>query len=77
MASTPNRIEKNWDAVVGFLKRTWPQLTDFDIEQVGGRYDKLIYTIKSVYGGRAPIMQEAHIKQTLQTFLNDLEKVNS
>ena len=77
MATTPNRIEKNWDSVVLFLKRTWPKLTDFDIEQVGGRYDKLIQIVKNVYGGRAPIMQEAHIKQTLQTFLNDLEKVNS
>ncbi|QQR81728.1 MAG: hypothetical protein IPJ69_06420 [Deltaproteobacteria bacterium] len=77
MATTPNRIEKNWEAVVPFLKRTWPKLTEFDIEQVSGRYDRLIQTIKNVYGGNAPIMQEAHIKQTLQTFLNDLEKVNS
>ena len=77
MAFTPNRIEKNWDAVVPFLKRTWTKLTDVDIEEVDGRYDRLIDKIKDIYGGNIQIMQEAHIKQTLQTFLNDLEKIDS
>ena len=70
---TPNRMQKNWDATRVFLKRTWPRLTDFDLQQIDGEYDRLISKVKELYGGSANIMQEAGIKSKIQNFLNSLE----
>lgn len=71
--TTPNRMQRSWSEVRGFLKREWPRLTDVDLDDIDGEYDRLIHKIKAVYGGPDEITQEAKIKGKLQRFLNNLE----
>lgn len=75
--NTPNRMQAHWPAVKSYLKREWPKLTDVDLEQIDGEYDRLIRKVKELYGGSVEIQQEAGIKGKLQRFLNDLEKTVS
>lgn len=77
MSYTKNRMEKYWEAVVPFLKREWPKLTDVDVEEIDGEYDRLIHKIRELYDGSEEIMQEAKIKGKIQIFLNDLEQTIS
>ncbi|MDO8644357.1 MAG: hypothetical protein Q7S00_05265 [bacterium] len=72
--TTPNRLQTHWNKVQKFIKTEWPRLTDYDFEQIDGEYDRLILTIKKLYGGPAWITQEAGIKTKLQKFLNSLEQ---
>ena len=74
---TPNRMEAHWGAVKSYLKREWPRLTDVDLEDIDGQYDRLIHKVKEIYGGGDEIQQEAGIKGRLQRFLNDLEQTTS
>jgi uncharacterized protein YjbJ (UPF0337 family) len=71
---TPNRMQKHWDAVKPYLKREWPRLTDVDLEQIDGEYDRLIGKVRELYRTGDEIQIEAGIKGRLQRFLNDLEK---
>ncbi len=73
MATTPNRMQIYWKEVVPFLRQQWPRLTDVDLEEIDGEYDRLISKIKELYDGRVEIMQEAATKGKVQRFLNDLE----
>jgi uncharacterized protein YjbJ (UPF0337 family) len=72
---TPNRMQKNWDAVKPYLKREWPLLTDVDLEQIDGEYDRLIAKVRELYRTGDEIQIEAWIKGRLQRFLNELEDV--
>lgn len=69
----PNRLQEHWEEAKRFLKREWPRLSEVDLEEIDGEYDRLIRKIKEVYGGPEEIMQEAAIKGRLQSFVNDLE----
>jgi hypothetical protein len=73
MTTTPNRLQSHWGEVQLFLKSTWPRLTDVDLEETEGRYDRLIHKIKLLYGGGQEIQIEAGIKTKLQKYLNSLE----
>ncbi len=73
MNHTPNRMQRYWEVIVPFLKREWPRLTDVDIEEIDGEYDRLIHKIWELYDGPQEIMQEAVIKGTIQRYLNDVE----
>ena len=56
-----------------FLRREWPLLTEVDLEQIDGEYDRLIHKVKELYDGGDEIQIEAAIKGKLQRFLNRLE----
>ncbi len=65
-------MQQHWQEAQKFLKREWPRLTDVDLEEIDGEYDRLIRKIKELYRGSDEIMQEAPIKEKLQQFLNAL-----
>lgn len=69
-------MQSHWDETKPFLKREWPRLTDWDLEEIDGEYDRLIHKIKEVYGGPEEITQEAAIKSKLQRFLKSLERAS-
>lgn len=71
--NTPNRMQEHWDAVKPYLKREWPRLTDVDLEQIDGEYDRLIRKVRELYRTGAEIQIEAGIKGKLQRYLNELE----
>ncbi|MBI1909822.1 MAG: hypothetical protein HYS22_06600 [Deltaproteobacteria bacterium] len=70
--TTPNRLQTDWESVQRFVKTEWPLLTDFDLKEIDGEYDRLVLKIKELYHGPAWITQEAGIKDKLQNFLNSL-----
>jgi len=71
--TTPNRLQQHWEEARGFLRREWPRLTEADLDQIDGEYDRLIHCLKEIYRGPDEITQEAPIKGRLQRYLNDLE----
>ena len=73
----PNRMQRHWGPVKFLLQREWPLLTDVDLEEIDGEYDRLIHKIRELYGGPTEITQEAAIKGKIQGYLNDLEKTAS
>lgn len=75
MNHTPNRMQRHWETMVPFLKREWPLLTEVDIEEIDGEYDRLIHKIKELYDGSQEIMQEAGIKGKLQRYLNQIKPI--
>ncbi|MBI3541599.1 MAG: hypothetical protein HY073_05635 [Deltaproteobacteria bacterium] len=75
MNTTPNRIQTHWPKVKKLIQREWPLLTEVDLEEIDGEYDRLIHKVKELYNGAAEIMQEAPIRGKLQRFLNDLENL--
>lgn len=74
MRTTPNRMQQHWKEARAFLKREWPRLTEVDLDQIDGEYDRLIHSLKEIYGGAEEITQEAAIKGKLQRFLDRLER---
>lgn len=73
MKTTQNRIQTYWPEVKKLIQREWPLLTEVDLEEIDGEYDRLIRKVKELYNGPIEIMQEAPIRGKLQRFLNDLE----
>lgn len=73
-ANTPNRIQLYWASVKAFIQKEWPKITEVDLEDIDGEYDRLILKIKELYGGPDPITREAEVKGKLQRFLNHLEQ---
>ncbi len=74
--STPNRMQKHWPAMADFLQREWPLLTQVDLEDIDGEYDRLIHKIRRIYGGGAEIQMEGKIKTKIQRKLNELEDLS-
>lgn len=70
MPTTPNRLEQHWEEAKLFLRQEWPRLSEVDLEEIQGQYDRLIGKIRELYGGNVEIMQEAAIKGKLQLFFN-------
>ncbi|MBI2982272.1 MAG: hypothetical protein HYY44_08305, partial [Deltaproteobacteria bacterium] len=50
-------------------KQEWPSLTEVDLEEIDGEYDRLIHKIKEIYRGPDEITQEAAIKGKIKNFL--------
>ena len=73
--TTPNRIQKHWDLVKTYLRREWPRLSDVDLEEIDGEYDRLIHKLRELYRSGDEIQIEAGIKGKLQRYLNQLEGV--
>ncbi|MBI2067201.1 MAG: hypothetical protein HYW02_00205 [Deltaproteobacteria bacterium] len=63
-------MQEHWEEVRAFLKREWIHLTEVDLDEIDGEYDRLIRKIKEIYKGADEITQEAAIKSKLQRFLN-------
>lgn len=57
-----------WKQLRGDIKERWGKLTDDEIEQIEGRYDKFIGKIQEKYGYSEP-EAEAEIKQ----FFSDMK----
>ncbi len=75
MTAMANRMQHHWVEAKSFLKRQWPRLTDVDLEEIDGEYDRLIIKIKDLYQGPTEITQEAGIKDKLQKFFNQIESI--
>ena len=69
-------MQEYWEKARPFLKREWPLLTEVDLDEIGGQYDRLITKLYEIYRGRVEIMKEAAVKGKLQKFLNDCEREN-
>ncbi len=68
----PNRMQSHWSEVARFVKIQWPRLTDVDLEQINGEYDRLVSKITELYRSGSEITQEAQIKGKIQRFLNNI-----
>lgn len=63
-------MQEHWEEVKKFLKQEWPKLTDVDLEEIDGEYDRLITKIKEIYGGPEEITQEAAIKGKIKRIID-------
>lgn len=68
-------MQRHWNIVKDYLRREWPKLTDVDLEEIDGEYDRLIHKLKDLYRCGDEIQIEAEIKDKLQRYLNELENV--
>lgn len=75
MKTTPNRMQLHWDVMKAYLRREWPKLSDVDLEEIDGEYDRLIHTLKELYRCGDEIQIEAGIRDKIQRYLNELESV--
>lgn len=75
MKTTPNRLQTHWELVKEFVQKEWPRITDFDLQEIDGEYDRIVLKIKELYNGPAWITQEAGIKDRLQKFVNGLDGI--
>lgn len=75
MKTTPNRMQRHWGEASLFLKREWPELTEVDLEEIDGEYDRLIRKVRELCGGGDEIQLEGAIKTKIQTYLNELEGI--
>jgi uncharacterized protein YjbJ (UPF0337 family) len=60
--NTPNRdiLMGKWKQVRGMVREQWGKLTDNQIDQIGGDYDRLVGTLQENYGyTREKAMEEA------------------
>jgi uncharacterized protein YjbJ (UPF0337 family) len=65
MANTPNEdvFEGMWKQAKGQVRDWWGQLTDDDLERVGGKKDKLLGALQERYGWtRARAEDEVSLK---------------
>jgi len=58
-----DEFKGNWNQIKGELKKTWGKLTDDDLMQAQGDYDKLIGRIQERYGE-----EKADIERRVQDF---------
>jgi uncharacterized protein YjbJ (UPF0337 family) len=45
-----DRIEGNWKQLKGHVRETWGRLTDDQLDQIGGKRDKLAGSLQDSYG---------------------------
>ncbi len=60
--NTPNRdiLMGKWKQMRGRVRQQWGKLTDNQVDQIGGDYDRLIGTLQENYGyTREKAMEEA------------------
>jgi uncharacterized protein YjbJ (UPF0337 family) len=51
-AVNAEQLEGQWMQFKGDLKQTWGKLTDSDLEEIGGSYDKFVGKVQERYGDR-------------------------
>lgn len=44
------KIEENWESFKGMAKEKWQKLSDSDLDQIGGKRDRLIQKLQDAYG---------------------------
>ncbi len=74
-AAIPNRMQRHWSETRNFLQREWPRLTDVDLDEIDGEYDRLIHRIRQLYRAGDEIQIEGGIKTKIQRFLNGLDNI--
>jgi uncharacterized protein YjbJ (UPF0337 family) len=57
-------LKTNWEELQGEVKKQWGKLTDDDITEINGSYDKLVAKIKGAYR-----TTESQIKENVTEFL--------
>ena len=62
-----DQIEGDWTHFKGKVKEKWGQLTDDELDQIGGRKDQLIGTLQAKYG-YAREEAERQLEQTAGTW---------
>jgi len=58
-----------WNQFKGELKMQWGKLTDDDLKQIEGDYDKFLGTVQRRYGD-----QKEEVNKWLDTWFQDYEK---
>ncbi len=71
--TTANRLQTHWGEIQPFLKQEWPRLTQVDLDEINGHYDRLIQKIHELHGGGQNIQIEGGIKTKIQNYINALE----
>jgi uncharacterized protein YjbJ (UPF0337 family) len=51
-AVNAEQLEGQWMQFKGDLQQTWGKLTDSDLEEIGGSYDKFVGKVQERYGDR-------------------------
>lgn len=64
-------LETNWEELQGEVKKQWAKLTDDDITEINGSYDKLVAKLKSAYR-----TTESQIKENVTEFLESEDLTN-
>jgi uncharacterized protein YjbJ (UPF0337 family) len=59
-------LEGKWKQFRGEIKETWGELTDDELDQIGGRYDKLVGKLQERYG-----YSREEAEEELDRFLED------
>jgi uncharacterized protein YjbJ (UPF0337 family) len=59
-------LEGKWKQIRGEIKETWGELTDDELDQIGGRYDKLVGKLQERYG-----YSREEAEEELDRFLED------
>lgn len=70
----PNRLQKNWGAMVPRILNHWTELTESDLVSVEGEFDRLVEVIRErSKPGRSHITVEAKIRDWLLQTLSAIE----
>lgn len=60
------QIEGKWDQVKGYVREKWGDLTDDDLEKIGGKKDRFVGKLRETYG-----MTVEQAQQELDEFYRD------
>lgn len=64
-------LKGNWEQIRGEVKDTWGQLTNDEVDQIEGKFDKFVGTVQERYGYSRE-RAEKEIDQFLAQFNGDL-----
>ncbi|HCU26004.1 MAG TPA: hypothetical protein DF383_13385 [Deltaproteobacteria bacterium] len=73
MGTTPNRLETHWPLLRSRILQEWKRLSADDLDRTGMQFDQLVHLIRTRYGGRVEIIQEAAIRDALNRILQEIE----
>lgn len=70
----PNRLERCWDGVKAEILGKWDKLSEYDLKDVGGDFDRLVEKIRLCYEpDRSKLSIEASIRDWLVLKISELE----
>jgi len=61
-------LENNWDSLKAEIKNKWCKLTNEDIDEISGSYEKLMEKVKEIYGEN-----EDQFKESMHAICEKLE----
>ncbi len=64
----PNVLEGKWKQLRGQVRKTWGKITDDDLDQIQGSYDRLIGMLQVKYG-----YTRQQASDEINNFLNKIE----